>query len=647
MLLSRRLSRELQEIVARLIVLLVILSTPLFAMADERPNVLWITAEDMSATLGCWGDDYASTPNIDALAKESVVYTRVFATAPVCSPVRSCLITGCYATSLGTQRLRSSFPIPDEMRGFPALLREAGYRCTNNVKTDYNTSNEPAIIKASWDESSPRAHWRGGDKTQPFFAVFNQMTSHQSRTMVMPYEQFQKDVQSHLKKEQIHDPAKAPLPPYYPDTPLMRKSVARYYDCISVMDQAVGKVLQQLQDDGLADDTIVFFYSDHGSGMPRHKRALYDSGMHVPLMVRFPPKYQHLAPARPGKRIDRLVSFVDFAPTMLRLCGVDIPKYMQGHPFLGPNLSKSRRYVYGARDRVDEAFDVARSVRDERYLYIRNFMPQLSYHQPSFYPDQGVIRAEISRYAQQHPTQLNPALAHYVAPTRPREELYDVEADPWNVKNLASLPEHQEVLQRMRRELLKWMLDSRDLGFLPEEEVWSRLGEQGQQTPYQMRLSPAEYPLKRLLRVAAQVGAGPKSLDGLLKALSQDEPGVRYWAAMAIGALGPKGSRAEKPLIAALQDPSAAVRIEAAQALARIGHLDVALPVLVKELDSNSVDAVLHAARTIELLGPQAGEAADAMRRAGQRAKGPGTIEMFVRFSTDAFLKQLKDAKAK
>ncbi len=241
------------------------------AAADgaDRPNILWITAEDMSPTLGCYGDEYATSPHIDALAKQSVRYTHAFATAPVCSPSRSCLITGCYATSLGTHQMRSAFPIPDFIKGFPSYLREQGYYTTNNVKTDYNTANEPQIIEASWDECSAQAHWHGRkDKSQPFFSVFNLMTSHQSRTMVWPYEQFQKEVQSRLSPEEIHDAAKAPLPPYYPDTPIIRKTVARYYDCVTAMDQEVGEILQQLTDDGLADNTIVFFYSDHGSGMP-------------------------------------------------------------------------------------------------------------------------------------------------------------------------------------------------------------------------------------------------------------------------------------------------------------------------------------------------------------------------------------------
>lgn len=636
------LSKKLWKALIPFALVCVAIAAPGLATAAEKPNVLWITAEDMSPTLGCWGDAYASTPHIDALAKESIMYTRAFATAPVCSPARSCLITGCYATALGTQRLRSDFPVPDYMRGFPALMRDAGYYCTNNAKTDYNTSSAKAIIEASWNESSHQAHWRDRGKEQPFFSVFNQMTSHQSRTMVMPYSQFERDVQSRLAPGRIHDPEKAPVPPYYPNTPLIRKSVARYYDCVSVMDQNVGELLQQLEDDGLADDTIVFFYSDHGSGMPRHKRALLDTGLHVPLLIRFPPKYQHLAPAPPGTKIGRLVSFVDFAPSVLNLCRIEIPDFMQGKPFLGPGSDQQRRYVYGARDRVDEAYDLARSIRDKHYLYIRNFMPHLSYHQPSFYPDQGVIRAEISRYAREHASQLNRAQAHYVADTRPLEELYDVVADPENTKNLAHSPDHQHILRRMRQDLFAWILQLRDAGFLPEEEVWRRLANQtANQTPYQLRSAKTEYPLPRLLNAAAHVGAGPGSFDDMTRALSDDEPGVRYWAAMALGTLGSQVPAAKQPLTKALDDQSAAVRIEAAYSLAKMGKLDVALPVLKRELDSNSVDAVLHAARAIELLGPRAADAADHMQRARRRAAGDGTIDMFIRFSADAFLKQL------
>ena len=256
-----------------------------------------------------------------AVAKQSVRYTKgvcqragLFAFAGV--PHYGLLSDFAFST----QQMRSGFAIPKGMHGFPARLRAHGFYTSNNVKTDYNTGNYAEIIKHSWDDSSATAHWRKRpDKAQPFFSIFNLMTSHQSRTMVWPYDRFQTEVQSKLSPSEIHDPAKVSLPAYYPDTPLIRREVARFYDCVTAMDKEVGAILRQLEDDGLAGNTrSVFFYSDHGSGMPRHKRALLDSGMHVPLMIRFPEKWQHLAPGEPGTTTARLVSFVDYAPTMLQ-----------------------------------------------------------------------------------------------------------------------------------------------------------------------------------------------------------------------------------------------------------------------------------------------------------------------------------------
>ena len=261
---------------------------------DPPPNILWITAEDMSPTLGCYGDDFATTPHLDRLASEGVRYTNAFATAPVCSPSRSCLINGLSAVSQGTHPMRSAFAIPDFMTGFPSFLRKHGYYTTNNVKTDYNSSRSKAIIAESWDENSDTAHWRGRQPDRPFFAVFNLMTSHQSRTMVWPEEKFKSEVQANLQPDEIHLPDDVPLPPYYPDTPVVRKTVARYYDCVTAMDKQVGAILKELEDDNLDDNTIVFFYSDHGSGMPRHKRALLDSGMKIPLIVSVSRKAQRI-----------------------------------------------------------------------------------------------------------------------------------------------------------------------------------------------------------------------------------------------------------------------------------------------------------------------------------------------------------------
>ena len=616
------------------------------------PNVLWITVEDMSPDLGAWGDDYARTPNIDRLAAQSVRYTHAFATAPVCSPSRSTLITGVSATSLGTQRLRSAFPIPASVKGFPSYLRSAGYYTTNNSKTDYNTSDAPRLIEESWDESSETAHWRGRAEGQPFFAVFNDMTTHQSRSMSMSYEEFQELVQSRLSPEEIHDPAGAPVPPYYPDTPVVRKTLARYYDCITAMDQNVGRILAELEKDGLADDTIVFFFSDHGSGLPRHKRVLHDSGMNVPLLVRFPEKYQHLAPALRGETVDRLVSFLDFPPTVLGLVGLDTPNVMKGIPFLGTKTGEPRQYVYGARDRIDEAYDLARSIRDHEYLYIRTYMPHLSYNQPSAYSDTADIRREIERLAAGE--RLKGAQLDYAGPIRPREELYAVREDPHQVENLVYSDAHQEALTRMRRDLTRWIRETHDIGFLPEAEAWARIGDR---TPYDVAQDEEAYPQPRITGAAALVGR-EDSLEEQTELLGDADAAVRYWAAVGLTASSRATEESREGLRAALSDPSAVVRIAAAAALARHARddpeddpgglserpddLDAAYRTLRKELRGDDLDAALLACRTIELLAPRTAPTVRAMREAATRfEEAEGDQAMFIRFSTSGFLNRL------
>ena len=603
----------------------------------ERPNILWLTCEDMSPNLGCCGDGYAITPNLDRLATQSVRYTNAYATASVCSPARSCLVTGVYATSLGTQNLRSRFPIPPHVKGFPTWLRAAGYFTSNRTKTDYNTSAEPAIVRASWTFNGRNAHWRSRKPGQPFFCVFNHTVTHQSRSMVWSYQQFQARVQKLLKPEERHDPAKAPLPPYYPDTPVVRRTVARYYDCITVMDRQIGALLEQLDDDGLADDTIVFFYSDHGAGMPRHKRLILDSGLHVPLLVRFPSKYQRLAPAEPGQTVDRLVSFVDFAPTVLSLAGLPIPDHMQGKPFLGRAAAEPRQYVFGARDRVDEAYDLARCVRDGRYLYVRNYMPHLSYNQPSAYSDQGEIRNEITRLAAQG--KLDATQLAYAGPTRPVEELYDTRSDPHQIHNLAASAEHRPILERLRARLRQWIRDSRDVGFLAEHDAAARA--QGS-TPYAIARDPARYPQDRILAAADLVGRGPSALPTQFKLLGDSDPAVRCWAAVGLRALGGDAAPARAALTKALADPSPPVRIEAAAALAALGDAAKALPVLTRELKSRNPHASVRAARALQLLGETARPAIPAMK-AALKSPARGQHAMYIRFALNAALKKLAD----
>ena len=612
---------------------------PSSAKATEgKPNILWITCEDMSSTLGCYGDAYATTPNIDRLAGESVRYTHAFASAPVCSPARSCLITGVYASSLGTGNLRSSFPIPAAMKGFPSILRQAGYYCTNNVKTDYNTSNLRAMVQASWDACSGKAHWRGRGKGQPFFAVFNDTVTHQSRTMVWSYDEFRKKVQSTLAPSERHDPSKAPVPPYYPDTPITRRTVARFYDCVTVMDKNTGAILKQLEDDGLAEDTIVFFYADHGSGMPRHKRLILDSGLRVPLLVRFPKKYAHLAPTKPGAAVDRLVSFVDFAPTVLSLLGLPIPTSMQGRAFLGASEGKARTHIYGVRDRVDEAFDVARCVRDGNWLYVRNYMPHLSYNQPSWYSDQGEIRNDITALAAAGKLKTD-AQKHYAGPTRAVEELYDTANDPHQIRNLAASPDQAERLATMRKLLRDWQDRTRDLGFLPECDLAERMGSS---VPYDIARREDVYPLAKIRAAAELVGAGPDAMGEQVKLLTDADPAVRYWAALGLHVLGKDAAGAADALTAAMKDKAPAVRIEAAWALADLGKGDKALAVLVKDLEGANSHARVRAARALQMLGGKARPVLPAMQRAlkaTQRGKGSGAT--YIRFALDPAVKAL------
>ncbi|MEC7812390.1 MAG: sulfatase-like hydrolase/transferase, partial [Verrucomicrobiota bacterium] len=536
------------------------------------------------------------------------------------------------------------------IRGFPEHLRARGYYTSNNVKTDYNTGNYADIIRHSWSESSATAHWRKRpDKKQPFFSIFNLMTSHQSRSMVWPYERFKKDVQSRLSVSEIHDPTKVPLPPYYPDTPLIRRELARFYDCVTAMDKEVGVILQQLEDDGLADNTIVFFYSDHGNGMPRHKRALLDSGMHVPLLIRFPKKWQHLAPGKPATTTDRLVSFVDYAPTMLSLTGIPIPAAMQGAPFLGPKVAAPRRYVYGHRDRVDEVRDLARSVRDKRYLYIRNYMPHLGYNQPTAWPDSGEIRHDFYRLAKRET--MTAAQWHFAAPTRPVEELYDCEVDPLNLNNLAKSGKHRNMLKRLRAEHLRHIAATADLGFLPESEAWELFAKQ---TGWKLGQA-GRVPLGGIHQAAAQVGVASERV--FLENLDSDNPTIRYWGAIGL-AVSPKISGlAKRKLRRKISDPSPAARIEIANALATHGDIQNALPALIEATQHENLIVVTHASRIIELLGKKAKSAKYAIEEALKRAdkirppNTPATIvlpgdkdlAMFVSFSCRAFLNRLDE----
>ena len=436
------------------------------AAAQEHPNILWITCEDTSPDLGCYGDTYARTPNLDALAGEGVRYVNAFAVAGVCAPSRSAIITGMYPTSIGTHHMRCKGVPPAVVRCFPEYLRAAGYFCTNNVKTDYNFD---APLTA-WDECSRQAHWRHRAPGQPFFAVFNLTVTHESQIRA-PAEEFNRHMAA-IRPEHRHDPAKAVLPPYYPDTPIVRNDWARYYDLVTAMDLQVADLLKQLQDDSLSKSTVVFFYGDHGRGLPRAKRWIYDSGLHAPLIIRWPDA------RNPGTACEDLVSFVDLGPTVLSLAGVEVPPHMQGRPFLGDQKSEPREYIFAARDRMDEAYDIIRAARDRRYKYIRNFKPGRPYAQYIDYMEKMPTMQEMRRLNKEG--QLTGVQKVFFLPEKPEEELYDLTSDPHEVQNLAGSPQHRETLLRMRQVLAQWMKETGDLGLVPEQELNERMRPGGQ-----------------------------------------------------------------------------------------------------------------------------------------------------------------------
>ncbi|MCU0872549.1 MAG: sulfatase-like hydrolase/transferase [Pirellulaceae bacterium] len=554
------------------------------ACAADRPNILWITSEDNSPYLGCYGDPQAQTPHLDRLAAEGVRYRNAFANAPVCSTARTTLITGMYACSLGAQHHRSRVPIPDSFPLYPVPLREAGYYCTNNSKTDYNVAN----VGKPWDESSPRAHYKNRRPGQPFFAIFNLTTSHESQ--VAP--KAGKDPSSYRVP-----PEKIVLPPYHPDTPEIRLDWANYYAQVTRLDEQVGALLSELEEAGLAEDTIVFYYSDHGGALPRGKRNLHDSGTHVPLIIRFPQKWTQLAPAQPGQWSDQLVSFVDFPATLLSLGGVPIPKNYQGCAFLGDQKAAPREHVFLFRGRMDERYDTVRAVRDSQFRYIRNYSPHRPWGQHYSYPFQ-VLPSMRSWYAAFVAGQCNPVQARYWEP-KPSEELYDVAADPFEIQNLAGDPGHAERLAKMRSELRAEMIATRDTGFIPEG-MFARLA--GDKTIYDYAQSDA-YPIERIVALADKASSrDPADLPDLTAAMEDPHPIIRYWGAVGCLVLQDKAAGAKAALTTLLNDDWGDVRVAAAEAVSHLGESEAALDTLAAVLDSPVEYEILAALNALDFL---------------------------------------------
>jgi arylsulfatase A-like enzyme len=590
-------------------VLLLAGPTPAAEPQPARPNLLWLTSEDHNPHMDCYGDKFATTPNVDRLAAKGVIYRTAWSCAPVCAPARTTIISGMFPPATGSEHMRSLVPFPKDKKMFPQFLREAGYYCTNNSKEDYNLAKPGQV----WDDSTTKGHWKNRREGQPFFAVFNSLKSHESQLRIRPH-------------KQVHDPAKVRVPGYHPDTPEVRQDWAQYYDKVTEADADAGKHLKDLADAGLENDTIVFYSADHGSGMPRSKRWPCDSGLHVPMVVYIPEKWRALAPKDyvPGGKSDRLVSFVDLAPTVLSLAGVKPPEWMQGHAFLGKHAAPPQPFIYGFRGRMDERYDMVRTVTDGRYVYIRNYLPHLVYGQHIDYMFQTPTTKVWKKLHDEG--KLTPAQDRFWG-TKPPEELYDLKNDPDEVKDLAAVPGHQAVLKKLRKAQQDLARKVRDVGFLPEGELFSRAAGM---SPYDLAQDDARYPFQRIFEMAELASLlRPEALPPLTRGLGDADSAVRYWAALGILMRGQKGfDGSAKELRSALEDRSHYVRVVAAQALAHYGAKDDverSLKVLVDlgDWSKHEVFVPMAALNALDALGSKAAPVADAIRQLPSKGKLP------------------------
>ncbi len=602
------------------------------AAQPERPNLLWLVWEDIGPHLHCCGDEYSVTPNIDRLAKRGCVCDNCWASAPVCAPARTAIISGVCPTSSGAEHMRSMTRLPEGFKMFPGYLRDAGYYCVNNGKEDYNLEKPPGTWDISVEMDTPsgagragqgaaaaapywasggqvaipqlsgpdpaRGHWRSRKPGQPFLVVFNDLGTHESQIF-----------QSATNRNLAHDPAKAWLAAFQPDTIEMRRDWAQYHDQLTLVDRRYQPRLDELEQDGLLEDTIIVVTSDHGCGVARYKRMPYDSGLHVPLILVFPEKYRHLAPKDyvPGGRSDRLIGTIDLAPTMLSLAGVRPPDFYQGRAFAGQYAAAPRSYLHGGRGRMDERIDLMRSTRDKRYVYIRNYNPHKIYGQHVNFawslPSTPVWRQLYKDGKLKAPQT-------YFWETKPPEELYDLKTDPSEVHNLASSPAHRAALDRFRKEHHAYELEVKDVGLLPEAEMHARAKDS---TPYEMGHDPKKFPAQRVLATADLATLGEPGVTKQLEAAMKDpDAGVRFWGVMGVLIRGVEEVRKTRTLLQdALKDASPNVRIAAAEALGKFGtdeDLKDALGVLISLADSekNNSYIAIHALNAIDALGKKA-----------------------------------------
>ena len=590
------------------IVILIILIAVFYQRNKEKiptdlPNILWLTSEDNSPILGCYGDTFATTPNLDKLAAEGFLYTHAYANAPVCAPTRNTILTGVYACSGGNENMRSFYPKSDIVKTYPEYLRQAGYYCTNNVKTDYNLGNFDD--KRIWDDCSNKAHYKNRPAGKPFFAVFNTTISHESC------------LHKSIPNEDLrHNPEVVPIPPYHPATPEMKHDWAQYYDKVEEMDTWVGEKLKELEEAGLLENTIVFYYGDHGGVLARSKRYVYETGTRVPFIIRIPKKYKYLFPEKKvGEKVNRLVSFVDLVPTLLSIAGIQIPEYLQGNAFLGNQKTPDPEYVYMFRGRMDERFDMSRAVRDQRFRYIRNYMPYRIYgqHLEYLWKAPSIVSWEKA-FLNGECNEIQSAFWK----TKPAEELYDTENDPWEVNNLAADLNYIEVLERMRAANKDWVSNIYDAGFIPEADRVDRAGEM----PVYDYMRSGKVNSDEIINAAEIATLGEISnFETLLEFLKSNESAVRYWGATGLLILGNQAEPAINELKAATFDKSANVVAVAAEALYNLGEKETAKKALLSVLKNPNEMARCHALNVIDCVGEKSPEIVDGVAEMVKKAE--------------------------
>ncbi len=608
--------------------LLLLALAPNGVVAETRPNVLLVNAEDIGPALGCYGHPDAVTPHLDGLAKRGVLFRNAFATAPLCAPARSCLITGLHATTLGTQHLRSEVERPKFLKTVPELLREAGYFTASSWKTDYNF-----VPKGVWDlQSNEWPLWRKRkSKDQPFFVMLTLGCTHEGR--VNRTDRYEQEI-AKLPNRLHRDPKSITLLPYWPDTPRTRELWARQHNLITLMDRQVGAILEMLDDDGLTDETIVIFIGDHGYGLPRAKRWLNDSGLRVPLIVAYGKNAGRDANRfEPGTERKDLVDFRRIASAILHHAGVERPEW------LAPvDADTTHDTIFAHRDRADDVFECSRAVHDGKYLYVRHYVPHLPYIQGGkIFSDEKDSYRELRRL---HEAGELPEHAQAMwAPRKPIEELYDLENDPHELNNLAVGTSHEHVLKRLRPTLRKWILATRDTGFLTEAEYQIRSRAAGV-TPYELCQDEKAYDLERIRETAEMVGRAEVPVPRLLARLDDEDSGVRYWAATALLARRAAGAKVEEALAVRLDDDSPSVRIAAARTLAEHSaeQRAEALELLGTQILDPRPWVALEATRAAHDLGPKAEPLVPVLREVVERNRSaPGSPRPWKDFNYAAF----------